>query len=286
MWSIGIYIGDSPFHLCAQGGNGNPALTRASVTDVPAEFVADPFMVQRNGKWFMFFEVMNRRSHRGEIGLATSDDGLSWTYQQIVLVEQFHLSYPYVFEWQNDYYMVPETLQAAAVCLYRATDFPMRWVRVNQLIEGLWADPSILHFDNRWWIFACSPPYQHDTLRLYFSDHLTGPWKEHPASPIVEGNKSRARPAGRILTLDDRIIRFAQDCIPAYGTQVRAFEISELTTSRYVEVENDQSPVLTASGSGWNGLGMHHVDAHLTADGRWLACVDGMSARQNDSAVS
>jgi hypothetical protein len=286
MWSIGIYVGDSPFRMSAPRSHGNPALTRASVTDVPAEFVADPFMVQNNGTWFMFFEVLNQRSHKGEIGFATSDNGMDWRYQQIVLSEPFHLSYPYVFEWRGDYYMVPETLQAAAVHLYKADDFPTRWRRVDQLIEGRCADPSIFHFDNRWWLFGCSTPYQHDTLRLYFSDELMGPWKEHPASPIVNGNKCHARPAGRILALDDKIIRFAQDCVPEYGTQVRAFEISELTTSRYVESENHQSPVLKASGNGWNAWGMHHIDAHLMANGQWIACVDGISERRKGSAIS
>jgi hypothetical protein len=126
-------------------------------------------------------------------------------------------------------------------------------------------------------MFACSTPYQHDTLRLYFADNLSGPWAEHPASPIVAGNKHKARPGGRVLVLDDRIIRFAQDCLPVYGTQVRAFEISELTANSYVESESQYSPVLMASGQGWNGLGMHHIDAHRMSEGRWIASVDGHS---------
>lgn len=275
MWSIGIYIGDSPCHLHAPRGKGNPALTRASVTDASAEFVADPFMVRRNGNWFMFFEVLNEQTHKGEIGLATSDNGLDWTYRQIVLNEPFHLSYPYVFEWNDDYYMVPETLHEAAVHIYKANDFPFGWSRVGQLTEGRCADPSIFYFENKWWLFACSTPYQHDTLRLYFSEELLGPWKEHPASPIVEGNKRSARPGGRVLVWSDRIIRFAQDCIPAYGSQLRAFEISELTVTSYAEKEHHSSPILTASGKGWNGQGMHHVDPHQLFDGQWLACVDG-----------
>ena len=60
-----------------------------------------------------------------------------------------------------------------------------------------------------------------------------------------------------------------------YGSQVRAFEVSELTTTSYVEREHAQSPVLTASGNGWNRLGMHHVDPHLLPDGSWIAAVDG-----------
>jgi hypothetical protein len=275
MWSIGIYTGETPFRLSTPQCTNNPVLTSESVNDVPAAFVADPFMVQADGGWAMFFEVLNRENERGEIGLATSADGLEWAYRQIVLAEPFHLSYPYVFEWDGEHYMIPETLGAGAVRLYKAAEFPTRWTLVGTLVEAGCADPSIFRFQDRWWMFACSTPYRHDTLRLYYSDELEGAWIEHPASPIVEGDRHTARPGGRVLVLDDRIIRFAQDCVPRYGTQVRAFEISELTVDGYVERESQGGPVLTASGSGWNGLGMHHVDAHMLREGFWLACVDG-----------
>jgi hypothetical protein len=100
---------------------------------------------------------------------------------------------------------------------------------------------------------------------------------EHPASPLIEDNARKARPGGRVLVLDDKIIRFTQDCVPHYGTQVRAFEISELTTRSYLETEHPNSPILSPSGAGWNETGMHHIDAHLLAGGKWLACVDGLS---------
>src|SRR5712692_8484557 len=128
MWSIGIYTGTSPLDLGPANGVVNPILTSASVHDVPASFVADPFMVRRVGAWYMFFEVLNQATDRGEIGLATSSDGLSWTYRQIVLAEPLHLSYPYVFEWQGEYYMVPETLAAQSVRLYRHETSPTRWL--------------------------------------------------------------------------------------------------------------------------------------------------------------
>lgn len=275
MWSISIYSGNSPFDLkSAQSG---PVLTRDSVTDIPAEFVADPFMLQRDGTWHMFFEVMNNETMKGDIGLATSADGLSWTYEQIVLNEPFHLSYPYVFEWQNDYYMIPETLGAGAVWLYKADPFPARWSRIARLIEGQFADPSIVRFHDLWWMFVCSTPYQHDTLRLFFAAELTGPWTEHPKSPMIRSDKCRARPAGRLVQMNYKLIRFAQDCVPQYGTSVRAFEITQLTQHDYVEVESNRSPILTASASGWNAFGMHHVDPHKLSNGKWLACVDGLS---------
>jgi hypothetical protein len=161
--------------------------------------------------------------------------------------------------------------------LYRADNFPTSWSYVGPLFAGSWADPSIFRFADKWWMFVCSPPYQHDTLWLYYADDLPGPWLKHPANPLVAGDQTRARPAGRVLIFDNQIIRFAQDCRLRYGNQVRAFEILELTTTSYVEREHANSPVLRASGVGWNGLGMHHVDPHLLPDGKWIACVDGFS---------
>ena len=273
MWSIGIYTGASPFELHSIADS--PVLKHTDVTDIPAEFVADPFMLRYDGRWHMFFEVVNRDTQRGVIALATSDDALNWTYQRVVLEEPFHLSYPYVFEWQGDHYMIPETLGASALCLYKADEFPTRWSLQHRLIEGQHADPSIVRFDDLWWMFTCTQPYGHDILRLYFARDLVGPWKEHPRSPVITNDKSSARPAGRILQLDRHLIRFAQDCVPDYGTRVRAFEIKQLTRDIYVEAEHPNSPALSASGQGWNAMGMHHVDGHQQPDGNWIACVDG-----------
>jgi hypothetical protein len=250
-------------------------LTNDHIKDIPAEFVADPFMLQNDDTWYMFMEVMNAETKKGEIGLATSHDARAWIYHSSILNEPFHLSYPYVFEFENEFFMVPETLGAAAVCLYKADEFPSRWSCVARLLEGRFADPSLFHYNDRWWLFVCSTPYQHDTLRLYFAPDLTGPWIEHPKSPIVSNDKRRARPAGRIIESNNRLIRFAQDCVPQYGSSVRAFEIRELTTNNYSEVEIEHSPILKASGNGWNTSGMHHIDAHRLRDGSWLACVDG-----------
>ncbi|HEY6329297.1 MAG TPA: hypothetical protein VI756_08165 [Blastocatellia bacterium] len=272
-WAIGIYTGQSPFSLKAPPGLINPVLSARNVPDGLGEFVADPFMIRRGDRWFMFFEVLNPQRGLGEIGLAESHDGLNWRFARIVLREPFHLSYPCVFEWDGKYYMTPETLGAGAARLYKASAFPDQWVIATVMTPGQQADPTPFRFDDRWWLFTSSPTSS--TLRLFLADDLAGPWREHPASPMIESNRRMARPAGRTVMWDGKLIRFAQDCYPVYGSAVRAFEIVELSTTRYVEREFDCSPVFARANDGWNGFGMHHVDAHLRADGSWIACVDG-----------
>ncbi|MGC2694523.1 MAG: hypothetical protein WA738_01915 [Candidatus Angelobacter sp.] len=276
IWSIGIYGGASPLRLAPAPGIVNPVISARDVTDVPAEFVADPFMLRVDGLWHMFFEVMNKESGKGDIGLATSHDGMNWQYRKIVLQEPFHLSYPYVFQWRDDFYMIPETLGANAVRLYRAASFPYEWTCVKDLFTGTHADPSIFFFNSKWWLFTCPAPARHDTLCLYSAADPASTWSEHPLSPLITGNQRKARPGGRVLVHGEKLVRFTQDCYPIYGKQVRAFEITELSSTTYKEHEAAESPVLSPDGSRWNASGMHHVDAHQLGEESWLACVDGL----------
>jgi hypothetical protein len=223
----------------------------------------------------MFFEVMNAETRQGDIGLAVSPDGLSWSYEHIVLDEPFHLSYPCVFRWENDYYMIPETLEANSIRLYKADSFPTKWSFVKTILGGCFTDATILHHEDRWWLFCQTAPGRNDTLRLYGSDDLMGVFVEHPQSPIVVGDPNRARPGGRVLVMGDRIIRYAQDDYPSYGNAVRAFEITRLTPSSYEEREVAESPIFSATGTGWNADGMHQIDAYQVGADKWIACVDG-----------
>jgi hypothetical protein len=272
IFSIGIYAGNSPFSLLPAV---TPALTRDDVTDVRASYVADPFLIQADGRWHMFFEVFNWRANKGEIGHATSDDGRHWAYDRIVLGEEFHLSYPYVFEWAAELWLIPESFQAHSVRLYRADPFPTSWSLVGTLIGAPYVvDASPFRFAGRWWLFADTSAAG-GTLRLYSADELMGPWIEHPASPIVAGDPTRARPAGRVIVDGGHAVRLAQDCSRAYGSAVRGFEVTELTPTTYSEREVAPSPLLAGSGVGWNAGGMHHLDAHRLEGGGWIAAVDG-----------
>ena len=274
-WSIGIYGGESPFQLKPIQGVKNPVLTAADVTDTKALFVADPFMIQRENEWIMFFEILNQATNQGDIGIARSPNGLQWKYEKIVLDEPFHLSYPYVFEWEGNYYLIPESAESNSVRLYKAKSFPDRWVLEKKIIEGVdYEDPSIIYHEGFWFLFV-SPQYDHDTLHLYYAKELAGPWLEHPKSPIVKNNGHHARPGGRVIFYQGKPFRFAQDDIPVYGNQVHAFEILKMTPASYEEKAYAGNPVLKRGEGGWNVTRMHHMDPHQIREGEWISTVDG-----------
>ena len=274
-WSIGIYNGPTPFDLTDSEATLNPVLTGKDIDDIDARFVADPFMVIENGNYSMFFEVMNRETSHGDIGYAESQDGVKWKYGGIIIDENFHLSYPYVFKWKGNYYLIPESHKDLSIRLYIASSFPGKWKYIGNIMAGhRYIDPSIFRFNNKWWLFASIPG--NDVLNLYYSYKLRTGWVSHPMNPIVKFDKNISRPAGRVLIYDGNIYRFTQDDDPSYGIQVFAFKITKLSENSYEEKILSEEPVVKMTGEGWNAAGMHHVDVQEDK-GRWIATVDGKS---------
>ena len=270
LWSIGIVRGENPLKLKIPG---KPTLRARDITDTAARMVADPFAVQENGQWYLFFEIDSVTTRQGEIGLATSSDTTNWVYRQIVLDEPFHLSYPYVFKWNGIYYMIPESHKAGAIRLYRAAPFPSGWLHAGDLIQGVYQDPSIVRHAGRWWIFASSG--QNENMVIFYADELTGPWIAHAGNPVIKRDRGRARCGGRIREIDGKLIRFAQDCVDRYGHRLLGFEITRLTPEEYAERPIEENPLLEPDGSGWNARRMHHLDLHQTGTNSWIGFTDG-----------
>lgn len=272
-WSIAVYSGPSPFALSPDPAFALPVLTRRAVTDARARFVADPFLLRREGRQHLFFEVLDEATRKGAIGLAASGDDRSFRYEGIVLDEPFHLSYPFVFEEEGRVYMVPESHEARQVRLYVADPFPRRWRLVRTLVSGTpLSDPTLVRHGGKLWLFAGHLGDR--ALDLYVADRLDAPFRPHPGNPVVRDDPHGARPAGRPFVFEGRLFRPGQDDSPRYGRAVRAYEVLELTPERYREAPQ---PRLLAgpSGRGWNARGMHTVDAAEVAPGRWVAAVDG-----------
>jgi len=275
-FSIAMFGGSDISTLEPLNGSQSPILTREHVTDTPAVFVADPFMIRVENTWHMFFEVLDAITSHGKIGYATSQNARDWTYRCIVLDEPFHLAYPYVFAHAGDVYMIPDS-PGSGIRLYRAKHFPFNWELVSTIREeGVYSDSSILHHDNFWWLLTAWSPKsgENKTLRLFRAADLFQEWQEHPASPVVADDQQIVRPGGRIChTPDGRLFRFAQDCTRNYGESVRAVEILELGQNVYLESKL-VDPILSAGKELWRSGGMHHIDLHQE-NSELICCVDG-----------
>lgn len=265
-------------------GASNPVVTACDVTDYgTVDYVADPFLLQTApDEWHMFFEVNNRkRCPTGVIGHAESDDGLSWRYDRVVLAEERHLAFPYVFEHDDQVYMIPERWNRsdpADLRLYTADRFPFEWTPVTTVIspERFLSDPVLFRHNDRWWIFVGTDDGTAE-LHAYHSPSIHADhWTPHTDNPVVRERPRAARPGGRPVVTDDGIVLLFQDCDGDYGRKVRAFEVLSLSPDTYRDREHADSPVLEppARRLGWNSGRMHHLD-HVRTEWGWRCAVDG-----------
>ena len=199
---------------------------------------ADPFLIEYNRSVYLFFENYIFEKKRAHIScIEVRPDG-AVTEPVDVLSPPYHLSYPFVFESNGDMYMIPESIANRSVELYKASEFPHKWVFVATLLEDILAADATIHFHNeKFWMFTSisNGLYSNsDELSIFYADSLLGPWTPHPMNPLVSDVR-RARPAGRLFYEDGKLIRPSQDCSQCYGYALNFSEVTILTEKEYEE---------------------------------------------------
>lgn len=105
---------------------GQPAYTPLPYT--PGQWYADPQLyTDADGRRWLFCEAYDMELSCGSIAVAEfAADGTLLT-PRTVLKEAFHLSFPTVFDWRGETWMIPETGADHSLSLYRCIQFPDVW---------------------------------------------------------------------------------------------------------------------------------------------------------------
>jgi hypothetical protein len=201
------------------------------------KFWADPFAVRHEGKYFVFFEEFiykDDKAHISMIELSKSGAGEATP----VLKRDYHLSYPFMFRWQDRHFMIPETAANRTIEVYGCESFPHEWKLETVLFEGVAArDATLFEMDGRWWMFvAMADTDFSDELYLYYSETPFGPWKPHQRNP-VKSDVRNSRPAGRPFYWNGDLYRPAQDSSRHYGYGMRINKVTRLTPGEFQEEE-------------------------------------------------
>lgn len=203
-------------------------------------FWADPFVISRDGTYYIFVEEFKYQERKGVIAVIELNADGKHFGSRVVLEKDYHLSYPFLFEENGELFMMPETSRNRTIELYRCVEFPMRWELETVILDDISAvDTTLLKHEDKYWLFTneklTGSGEDMDLLSIYYSDNLfNGSWTAHPANPVVKDIKS-ARPAGNFFCRDGRIFRPSQNCSKHYGYGITISEIIELTETRYHE---------------------------------------------------
>ena len=119
----------------AEGTEPLPALEGGPYTLLPGRegwWFADPLLYHRDGRRWLYAEAMDLATGLGRIEVCElHDDGAAGEWQ-VALQEDFHLSFPTVFDWNGETWMIPETGSDHSLRLYRCKTFPTQWELVQR----------------------------------------------------------------------------------------------------------------------------------------------------------
>ena len=151
---------------------------------------ADPFIV---GDW-IFCELWDKK---GYIGVSKIQEVLDF---KPVLIEDYHLSFPSVFKYNNEWFMIPESYQDNHIKLYKSTSFPYKWDFVKNIFDLDAIDSMVFNFKNKWYIFTTSQS-NNKTYILQTDNFPSGPWTLHKEN-LLNGKRG----GGTIFTWNNQLI--------------------------------------------------------------------------------
>jgi len=208
----------------------------------PKEFFwADPFVVDKDDKSYIFFEEYVYKTHKGHLSVIEYDH-ISGQFSEAkeILNTPYHLSYPFIMEYEDEFYMIPEGSKDRDVKLYKATNFPYEWKVVRTLLDNIVAvDTTLFYKDNKWWMFTNVAEYEGMSLNeeLYIfhcKDFLKDEWIPHVQNPVISSLQT-SRPAGGILEYNGSFYRPSQNSVGWYGKATNFNKIITLTADIYEE---------------------------------------------------
>lgn len=193
-------------------------------------FQADPFIVYKDGKYYVFYEELKFKDWHGYLMAAELDiENACLLNEKVILHKDYHLSYPSVFEENGIYYMIPESGDANSVDLYECTNFPYEWKKKQTLLDNIQAvDTTLLKTNQCWYLFTTEivkGATCNDELSIYKStDLFSAPFEKLYDTPVVT-DVTNARMAGHFMHEDGDIYRIAQNCGKRYGHQANINKI-------------------------------------------------------------
>lgn len=226
-------------------------------------FNADPFVVKKDNKNYCFVECFNYAEKKAKINVfELSEKG--YVFLGTALEESFHLSFPFIFEFNNEFYMVPESSKNKDIRLYKCLNFPLKWELQEILIEDIdAADTMIFQKNNKWWMMTNEDPLKlanHNyQMNIYYSDNLlNGEWIAHKNNPIIM-DATKARNAGLLLD-EDNVFRVSQ----AFGFYKKYGENFSINKIELIDVNSYSEKTFSSHTKffGKNILGSHHLHSN------------------------
>ena len=226
---------------------------------------ADPILVEKDGKTFLFYEAVNNDHGRIEVAEILKDGTLGRPF--VILEDDCHYSYPFVFRRDDCWYMIPESSASSQVRLYRAVDFPYKWEMVTVLLCQKSVDTTVFEKDGQLYLhtYLLSAGSERVTPQAY--KLALGEKNEVTLIEWVNYEELKCRGAGPVFRVGDKTIRPAQSSEEdRYGNSVLLYEIQNCDQCYTEILVGELTPErVTAKNIWFDGLHTYAVSENYEA---------------------
>ena len=195
-------------------------------------WAADPFIFEYQGRTYIFAELYDYIRRKGGIGFCELEEGKTTRWTQVIK-EDYHLSYPFIFEYNHEIYIIPESGTSNMLQLYRAVEFPKKWEKIKILRESVnFADTTPFRWKTKELAitYKVKPEESYELWLLDLEERVND-------KLLLIDNLEVRRPAGKVFNLEDKNIRPAQNCTNDYGEGLIFYEYNISKDENYTEKE-------------------------------------------------
>lgn len=186
-------------------------------------WAADPFVFNYNGETYILAELYDYIRRRGVIGYTKFENGAFKKWSSII-VENYHLSFPFIFEYEGEVYIMPESNSNNSLYIYKAVDFPKKWQKQENLLSNIKiVDTVPFIYKGNYYAFTLKLNNDGDNTMHIIKFH-EGVAKFNDR--VISKDNSISRMAGRVINNGNEMIRVTQNCELDYGTNINFCEFS------------------------------------------------------------
>lgn len=198
---------------------------------------ADPFIYEYNNETFLFAEFYSYKLSRGIIVCSQYNKCKeSFSEFRDIIIEDYHLSYPVIFKFNGNIYMLPESSKSNNLFLYECKEFPYKWKKKKLVMENIkLVDTTPFIIDDRLYALTLrlddNKPGSGDLLLLEFINNKF----VISSQQILSNDMKFARPGGNCFRENENFYRVSQKCDNGYGEALNFIKLNENFLANYKE---------------------------------------------------
>ncbi|GAL47045.1 MULTISPECIES: glucosamine inositolphosphorylceramide transferase family protein [Citrobacter] len=198
-------------------------------------FQADPFIIEKADKLYVFYEAFSFRNSKGTLRCRILDREL--TEIDDVKLEGFddlkcHLSFPFLIHINDQLFMIPESSERKEVILFQSVEFPVRWKKIKVLISDTEVTDNVFLTINET-CYLLSTTMDNEII-IHSAENIYGQWQR--IAPSLKVSNHHHRGAGAPYLVDNKMYFLTQECTPeTYGKSIYIKELVTLSNTVFDE---------------------------------------------------